>query len=85
MKDANGDTRLIDHYILHKSAKPNLLKTFGVKRITCFGLDFSGLSDIKDIQRAKEKVLGKLKGFECNPAKTQDLSNFRYAEDSMFA
>ena len=66
--------------MLHKSAKPNLLKTFGVKRITCFGLDFSGLSDVKEMQVARASVLGKLKGFECNPGKVQELDSFRYAE-----
>jgi hypothetical protein len=60
---------------------------FGVKRITCFCLDFSkcisepGNSKVLE---SKEKIESLLKGYESNPTETPDLGKFRYADDSMF-
>ena len=51
---------------------------FGVKRLTTFGLNFSGMEQYRD--KMTEKIAEFNNNFETKP----DLNKFRYADDSMF-
>lgn len=69
----------LTHFILPKFAKTELTQAFGVKRLTCFAVEFQGALEVY-----REKMLEKIaefnNNFECKPS----LSKYRYADDSMF-
>lgn len=68
----------ISHFVLPKFAKNELQLAFGVKRLTTFGLNFSGMEHCRD--KLTEKVAEFNNNFEAKP----DLNKYRYADDSMF-
>jgi hypothetical protein len=68
----------IAHFVLPKFTKTDLQKWFGVRRITCFALDFSTL------EQYRERMLQKIEEFNNNFVTKPDLDKFRYADDSMF-
>ena len=68
----------ISHFVLPKFAKNELQQVFGVKRLTTFGLNFSGM------EQYREKLTDKISEFNNNFEAKPDLIKFRYADDSMF-
>ena len=69
----------LSHYILPKFSKSELQKMFGVRRITCFAIDF------KNMEPFREKLLSDISDFSNNFQTKPDLTKFRYADDSMFS
>ena len=74
----------IPHWVLPKFSKTEMTKIFGVKRLTCFTLDFSKMSDSSKVQEARDGIETMLKEYGSDPAEKPDLAKFRYADDSMF-
>ena len=74
----------IPHWVLPKFSKTEMTKIFGVKRLTCFTLDFSKMSDSSKVQEARDGIETMLKEYGSDPAEKPDLTKFRYADDSMF-
>lgn len=68
----------ISHFVLPKFAKNELQQVFGVRRLTTFGLNFSGMDQYRE--KMTEKIAEFNNNFEAKP----DLNKFRYADDSMF-
>ena len=68
----------LPHFILPRFLKKDLSEMFGVKRITCFGLDLSQSLEIPD---QLCKFIGE---FNNNFESAPDLNKFRHADDSMF-
>ena len=68
----------ITHFIMPKFSKTELQKMFGVRRLTCFALDFEKMEPFK------EKLLSGISEFNNNFETKPDLTKFRYADDSMF-
>ena len=46
----------IPHWVLPKFSKTEMTKIFGVKRLTCFTLDFSKMSDCDKVQQARDSI-----------------------------
>ena len=70
----------VTHFVMPKFSKGEISKAFGVKRITCFGLD---IKDDHQIQ-LKNLILEKFGEFNNNFETKPDLKKYRYADDSMF-
>ena len=67
-------TKGLNHFVLPKFAKNELCKLFGVKRITCFLIDFSPCTKLKD------DLLKNWEQFN-NLAETKpDLDKYRFAD-----
>ena len=83
-RQAAIDAPPIPHWVLPKFSKTEMTKIFGVKRLTCFTLDFSKMSDASKVQEARDGIETMLKEYINDPAEKPDLTKFRYADDSMF-
>jgi hypothetical protein len=77
----------LNHYALPKFAKNELSKIFGVRRLTCFALDFSQLRNKElpaEVSKMKSEMEEKLANFNNIKEGPPSLSNYRYADDSYF-